>query len=316
LQRYDAYLALKVALTIFSTLFGVAYNRFFPRLVEPAYLEKASGWVSTVRQLVSTLGVLAGSYLAVTFGPKVFLIDAMTFVVSAAVLAGIPVEVPGASRSADRGAPAGVARGLKADLGAGVRHLVRDRETLIVLLAFLLGLSCWSVRDIAVWAVALQHLGLPERWAGSYLSAAFVGELIMAIAVARGSVRTALRPTRTAVLACGLLALSMVGAGLSSALVPAYLFKVLEGMASLVLGVTAWNVLTLRATDALRGRVSGLIQLVRAAVFMGGALLTGFLVDALPARILYLVTGSLVLAILAAAMTLVRLRAPAPEMPT
>jgi PPP family 3-phenylpropionic acid transporter len=93
--EFHWYVVLLVIKATLGIIFGAAYGRFFPALVVESYLDEACGWVSTIGQITTALGLSLGIYCAAFWGSGVFLLDAVTFTLAAVCFNRIPIEVAG-----------------------------------------------------------------------------------------------------------------------------------------------------------------------------------------------------------------------------
>ena len=226
-------------------LFGSARSAFLHTMLEESSLGPANGALSTVREALRLVGPAAGAGLyAWLGGGATALLDAATFVVSAAVLAAIrtpetrPVRVLGER--------------LRDQLSVGARHL---RSTPVLRASVLVVVICMLALGLAesvFFAVVDQGLHKPVTFLGLMQTASGVG------AIAGGIGITALIP-RTGDLRPVPVGLGLVAAGSALQMVPSD-WAALLGMALLGAGlpitIVCLNTLLQRCTpSAIQGRV-------------------------------------------------------------
>ncbi len=246
-DRGDLWLIYLVALLYGASLivFGSARSAFLHTMLEESNLGPANGALSTVREALRLVGPAAGAGLyAWLGGGATALLDAATFVVSAAVLAAIrtpesrPVRVLGER--------------LRDQLSVGARHLRSTpllRATVLVVVICMLALG---LAESVFFAVVDHGLHKSVTFLGVMQTAAGVG------AIAGGIGITALIP-RTGDLRPVPVGLGLVAAGSALQMVPT-VWAALLGMALLGAGlpitvVCLTTLLQRRTPSAIQGRV-------------------------------------------------------------
>jgi MFS family permease len=247
-----------------------------PNLVDEEDLPQANALFQAVENLTWMLGPLLGGVLLSVFSPDVpYAANAVTFVVSAALI----FRVPAWRLQADGGAES---EGHFADLAAGFRLVRSSRALLTVLVAWtvaMLGLAAVNVAEVALVKVSFDAgdfgLGLLMASAGLGL---ILGSVLGGEAVDRWPIAFAYGSA---------LALMAVGIGLA-AIAPAVWIAavcvVVSGFGNGVAGVCNPVLVQRGAPDHLRGRAFTLIMSVNAAAFGVGMVVAGALTDALGAR--------------------------------
>ncbi|MFJ8539429.1 MFS transporter [Streptomyces sp. NPDC093591] len=260
---------------IAEVFFDCAAQAVGPSLAAERELERTNARIIAA-QITGTgfVGPPVGAVLWTLWQPLPFLLDAVTFLVSALLLRRLPERAPGArSEDAERAGEDG--RGLLHDTWAGLRLLGRHRvfRRLMVVVAVL------GVGQQAVYAVLVvyveRRLGLPSYGYSLMLVAAAVGSL----AGARSAARTVRRLGSGASLTVSV-AVSAVSY-LVVAVVPwwplvAFLLAVNSA------GVVLWNVCTVSLRQRLApphmlGRVTSGYRLAAWGAMPLGAALGGVL---------------------------------------
>jgi MFS family permease len=274
-------LGLSVAVVVVGAPFGPASTAALPSLAGPDGLARANAWVSTGSNLGKTGGRLAsGGLLALAGADAVFLADALTFVVSALLVA----SVHGPFREAAPESPGSEARGFM----PGFRLLLSDRMMRPVaaaacgstfLTAFSLTAEVPLVFEIGGGAAGLGALTaawglgmIAGSWAagrclhrGNEVTGALAGRLAMGTGIAL--------------------------VGLCPVLGAAACAYVVGGAGGGLMGVAAQSIMQRNTPDSLRGRVQGAMESARNMAFAAGALSAGALVGALGPHATYLVVG-------------------------
>jgi MFS family permease len=263
------------------TLFNPTIRAAFPSVVGGGDLIRANAIISGTFSVSETAGPALGGLLVATVGvDAAFMLDAVTYLVSAAMLAITPLARPQRDE---------VGAGFGEDLKAGFTYLAGARVPLaIVLGAFL------TVLTINITIPAEVFLARETFEAGNagygLLVGLWGGGMVLgsALIVAVGD-RVRLLPFYF--IGVFVSALALVGVGLSPTFVFALGALVVAGVANGTENVTTDTILQKRVPDAFLGRVFSVrflgISVGEAFAYgMGGAI-----VDASGARFTYLLAG-------------------------
>jgi MFS family permease len=301
-----AIVALAAVNGIATGFFRPAVWAGMPNLVSEDEREQATSLLSTVEHVAWTVGpVLAGVILA-TSGPDLaYWVNAVTFVLSAAVVSRIPAR---SLRSDDP-----ITRGHWADVRDGFAVVLGSRHLVTVLVAWTTAGVATAFVNVAEVPFAKNEIGAGNLGLGFLVAATGVGLVFGSFfaAPALGS----LGMTRVY---GGALLLMGVGFGLASASTTIAVAAVLAGVATVGNGaaIVCNQVLVQRgAPDAMRGRALALLMSTYYIVLglaMAGA---GVLVDAAGARTAWRIAGVvyLVAAVVAFALTSRTREAAMPE---
>ena len=250
-----------------------AGQTLMPSVVEKDQLEKANGRLWGAEMVMNSFvgPPLAGVLLAIAFALP-FFVDAVTFAVSAAILA----LLVGSFRTAV--GDASVAKtSFAADLKEGFRWLWRHPllRRLAVILGILNALGSGTLAVFVLFGQEILELGASEF--GVLLTAGAAGGVIGSLVASRFSERLGSGATLQFTLITG--ALTSIGIGLTSS---AVLVWVMFAITSL--GAVMWNVVTvsLRQTiipDRLLGRVNSVYRFFGWGMMPIGAFLGGLLAD-------------------------------------
>ncbi len=273
----------------FMALFGLlslandaASQSFVPRVVPRSLLTPAHARLDQSDAVAQTSGpALAGGLVALLSAPWAVLVDAATFLASAALLLRIRVVEPTSRSLSPRSL-----RKLPAELREGVRWVYRHPT----LTPFAVGTHVWflfaAMAGAALPVFALRTLDLGALGFGLLLALAGVG----AVAGASAATRLGLRfGVGRVVIACNVL----VGAGwaLVAASPAGHAGWVVFGAGQLVLGLAMGaensNSMGYRQTvtpDELQGRMNTTMRSVNRAMIVVGAPVGGVLADAIGVR--------------------------------
>jgi MFS family permease len=284
-------------LVVAAAVAGLA-NGFFlpavyagmPNLVDDAELPMANSLFQTTDNLSYALGPLLGGVIVAASGPHLaYWINAVTFLLSAALVARI---APRALQAAQA-----ISRGHFADIADGFRTVLHSRALLAVVVAWtiaMLGSSAINVGEVVLAKVTFQAGAFGF---GLLAAASGAGLVLGSAAIAPLIERRGVKGVYGASIA--VMALGTAGAALSPNVWVAAACVVLSGIGNG--GAVVCNGLLVQrgSPDAVRGRVFTLIMSVNAAVrglAMAGA---GVFVDHFGARWLW---GAGSIALLAAAI--------------
>jgi predicted MFS family arabinose efflux permease len=176
-----------------SALFGPAAQGLVPQLVDGPRLQPANVLLRLSYNTTSVIGTALGGVLVVTIGAGWALsVDAITFAVSAVLLAGIRVRHPMPSRTVPASGSS-----FRADLAGGWREFTSRPWVCLVSMQFAIVNGGFGMLNVLGPVIAEQHMGGAVAWAG-LLAAKSAGMIAGSLLVARIRPRF---PVRTAVLA-------------------------------------------------------------------------------------------------------------------
>src|ERR687893_761006 len=264
------------------TFFNPTVRAAFPSVVGGGDLTRANALISSTFSISETAGPALGSLLVATVGvDATFVLDAVTYLVSAAMLSLTPLARP--QRDED-------GAGFGEDLKAGFTYLAGARVPLaIVLGAFLIVLTI-NITIPAEVFLATETFDAGNAGYG-ILVGLYGGGMVLgsALMVALGD-RVRLLPLYF--LGVFTMALALVGTGLAPTFGLALGALAIVGVANGTDNVTTAAILQQRVPDALLGRVFSVrfLGFSIGEVFAYG--MGGVIVDASGARFVYLLAGA------------------------
>ena len=262
-----------------QVLFATAHGPFFVALVTPGQFIEANAKLSTTRSGAAVAGpALGGALVQALSAPIALLVDALSFLVSAVLIA----RVDAAST-----APAPATLSLLARARQGMSHVVADP----ILRPALGCVATANFFDILATAVlvlfASRTLGLPAATIGAIFAVGALGALAGALITPRLSRRFGIGPVAITgeILAIAPLALAAAAHGptwLAIALLTAS--QVLTGFGVMLMDINLNSLMTSVIPDHLRSRVAGAFTTVNYGMRPAGAILGGLLADHLGVR--------------------------------
>jgi predicted MFS family arabinose efflux permease len=295
------------AVTVFSdTALTIAVRDVFAgqRLVS------ANSWLESANQAGLIIGPSVAGLLAVAGLLHVsMLIDAATFLVSLASLAGLRHRYPGMPR-ADRAAATW--RALRHELAEGIRYLAATR-LLFTLLLFMLVLNLCLGADKLLVFFTKDTLHLPPGQVGLIVTAGGVGGLLGAVGT--GPLCRWLGPLSVVTLGAAASGVALILISAATAMPVALAGNLLYTWAIIVASVTMRSMRQVLVPRGLLGRVSASWRLGGQAVTLGGAVLAGAVAGLLgnDPRAVFAGAGTLTLCTVAGAWFAALKKAPAAE---
>ncbi|MEU7789813.1 MFS transporter [Amycolatopsis sp. NPDC049159] len=275
-----------------DVVFGTAAQAILPDLIARPLLPRANGRqqaITTVTQQFA--GPPLGSALFGVAAALPFGLDAVSFAVSAAVVATLPRRARGEAR--------------RSGVSEGLTWLRRHR--LLRTLAVLLGINTFGgqLANAVLVLLATQVVHVGARGYGVLLAAAALGSvaggLVNARVVAAIGTRAALLTALTVNVG------AFAGIGLSSAAVPMGAFLAVNGFATTLWNIVAVGLRQRLVPPALLGRVTGAYRLLGWGLIPAGTLTGGLVAHALGLRAPYLLAAAVRgIALLVALPVLVR----------
>jgi MFS family permease len=271
--------ALAAVTGIATGFFFPAANAAIPNLVPEEELANANSLTVTIDTLAMTIGPLVGALLFTAWGPSVpYLVNAVTFLVSAALLARIPER---RLRSEDP-----LTRGHWKDVADGLKLVVTARPLLTVLIVWNVALVGSGAVNVAEVFFAKDVLGAGDLGFGALLAASGIGLALGSFLSAPALGKVGLR--RNYVGSLVLMGVGWGAAGLSPTIWLAVVFVV--GGAAGNGAVVVCNRLFVQrgAPDQYRGRALATIMSSNYAVVGLAMAAAGVLTDAVGARTVWI----------------------------
>jgi MFS family permease len=293
-------LALVGLRAVAGQVFQPASRAAVPAVVPERDLERANAAIGVATNGGETLGPLVAAVTLPALGVRgVLLVDAASFLVSAALLGLLP---PLAREGPEQRGQAS----FLADAVTGLRYLWGEATLRVVALGFFAVVACTGIDDVALVFLATDTFGAGPAAAGLLLAAVGVGLLAGYALLARIGGRV---PT-TALLLAGF-AVSCAGnllTGLAWAVAAALAVQAVRGLGIAAIDVAATTLVQRIAPPRLQGRVFGSLYggigvAAALAYLLGGALL-----DATTPRVAFVAAGAA--GLLATGATALALRRP------
>jgi MFS family permease len=262
------------------TLFNPTVRAAFPSVVGEGDLTRANSLISATFSISITVGPALGGLLVATVGvDAAFVLDAVTYLISATLLSLIPLPRP----------QGGEGEGFIRELRSGFGYLAGVRVPLVILVgAFLVQLTTETTVPAEVF-LAKETFGAGDAGYGLLVSVWGVGMVV-------GSALTAVLGDRVNLISFYFLgifawALALAGTGLSPTFILALGALMVAGISNGIDNVATDTILQKRVPAALLGRVFSVRFLgysaAEALAFPAG----GLIVDAIGPRSTYLLVG-------------------------
>ena len=262
-----------------AVLFDIAYSTLYVSVVEREGYIEANSLLSGSRSFSYIAGPSVGGVLVqLLSAPAALLVDAISFVGSAAFLGRLHAPEPLLERRTTR---------VREEVGEGLLFIFRNS----ILRPALLGVATLNFFNFAFWALfllyATNELGIRAGTLGLVLGAGAFGGLVGAVVAGRVSRRIGLG--RAFVLGMVLFPAPLLLVPAASGpkwLVLSMLFvsEFLSGLGVMILDINAGAFMTALTPDRLRSRSTGAFRFVNFGVRPLGALLGGALGAALGLR--------------------------------
>jgi MFS family permease len=275
-----------------AAVFQPASRSAVPSVVPDADLERANAAIGFGTNGMDSAGPLAGAVLLTALSVReLLLIDAVTFLISAMLLATLPALPALPTRPAARAAavkPSAAA--LLAQARDGLRYIWQDKVIRVVTLAFCAVVLFNGVDDVALVFLARHTLRGSTSAASLVYAGAGLGLLAGFLLIAKAAPRIAMPLLIVAGYAVS--SLGNLLTGLSFAILAALGFQVVRGLGISAMDV-GHNTLIQRAVPAeMLGRVFGNVYGAVGAAAGLSYLFGGLLLDATNARVTLIVAGS------------------------
>lgn len=262
------------------TFFNPTIRAAFPSVVDDGDLTRANALISGTFSVSFAVGPALGGLLVATVGVEAaFLLDAATYLISAAFLSRIPLPSP------ERGTEASLAMDLKTGLG----YLLGARVPLAIVVGAFLTILTVNATIPAEVFLAKGTFGAGDAGYG-LLVGIWGGGMVL------GSALTAVLGDRVNLLLLYFLgiftgALALAGTGLAPTFALALAALAVAGASNGVDNVTTDTILQKRVPDDLLGRVFSVRFLTYSAGEALAYLAGGLIVDAVGPRSTYLLAG-------------------------
>ncbi|WP_158771704.1 MFS transporter [Streptomyces sp. NRRL S-340] len=278
-------LVIALLLGVGEVLFDCASFALLPSVVPEDRLEAANGRLFAVQNLGrDLLGHLLGGVLFAVGRAVPLLLDACSFVVSAALLRGVRGPLPDRSGAEPR---------LLAEIREGVSHVARD--PLLRALTVAAGLiNAVFLGQVAVFVILVRDvLGLPSAAYGVLVAGGAAGGLAGSAVAGRVSRMAGRVPSLLGALAL----IGAAGLGVAATDSP---YVVAVAYSASGAGLMVWNVVAVSMRqrlipDRLLGRATGVYRLFAWGTMPIGALLFGALTDAAGPRTAFAAGGAVLL---------------------
>jgi MFS family permease len=294
LVRFGAFVALAfttsaLQIVVLATAVGVATGVFrpalfagIPNLVQDDDLPSANSLLQTVDNLTWALGSVAGGALAAAAGVHAaYWLNAVTFLVSAALLAGVPQRLLQSTAAATRGH--------WRDLEDGLALAVRAPALLTVLVAWNIAMFSSAAINVAEPRLALRTFDAGRFGLGLMMGCAGLGLAVGAYAAGSWIERRGL--SNVYGISLGLMAVGLGAAAVAPDVWIAASCVIVSGIGNGAAVVCNALLVQRGAPDELRGRVFAVLMSSNVALLVLGMVAAGRLTDMVGARWIFGAAG-------------------------
>lgn len=283
LPPFGVLIGLSALTTVLQTSYGPARTAMVPNLVERDELIAANALLGTASNLYVAVGPLVGGVLFAVIGaPAALLVNAVTFLGSAAFTWTLPPTPP---------APETEHESLLAATATGARFIWADPVLRAVAVSICLLLAFLSVDNVALVFLVRETLG-GSAVAFGLIEAVFgVGMLAGSFWILRGSGSGWAAP-RLYLLSCGISSLSSAGGGLAPSLGALAGVQAVAGSGNGIEIVASETIIQQRVPRGMIGRVYGFTSSATSLGIGIAMVLGGLLVDATSPRTTFLIAAA------------------------
>jgi len=284
-----AVFVLATAQAVVGTFFSPARSALVPRVVPAEALLAANSLGQATRMIASVAGALVTGVVAAAAGMAwpVFLVDAATFLVSVALVAGVTRE---AGRP-DAGAVERIRkRGMSGAVADGLRLIARSRPLVAALGGVSVTMLGVGAINVLFVPFLVRELGGSPAWAGPMegaqtLSMILAGAMVPALAAKRGA---------STVLTAGLagIGVCIVLFGLAPAPWALLLLSFAVGWFVMPVQAITMTIVQQATTDETRGRVAGALNASIQTASIASMAVAGILADVVGMRTVFFAGGA------------------------
>ncbi|MER7502959.1 MFS transporter [Nonomuraea pusilla] len=267
--------AVALILGLGAVFFDIAHMSLLPAVVAKDRLERGNGVLEVTRSTSVLVGPGAGGWLTgVLTAPVALLADAVSYLLSALLLAGVRAEEDAARPRAAQG------RGWRAEVAEGIRFVAGEPVLRRVAVTGATVMAGNGVLSVGLVLYLVEELGVGAARYGLLLSGAAVGAVVGAAVTARVTARFGTGRAlygSAAVAAVALLPALATGPGWRLLLYPVSVS--LFGVASSVFGITQVSHRQRVTPAPLLGRVNASMRFLMWGAMPLGGLLGGALAE-------------------------------------
>ncbi len=255
-----------------------------PNLVQADDLPRANALLRLAEQLTLTVGTFLGGIIVAVAGPDpAYVVNAVSFGVSALLLARIPGRLLQQGHAESHG--------YWEDVREGFRLVLRSRPLLAVLVSWNLAMIAIAFVNVSEVVLAKESFDAGDFGFGLLFAANGVGAVIGALLASSWLERRGM--TVLYGLAIGVMAVAYIAAACSPNVWIAVVFVVVGGIGNATALVCNTLLVQRGAPDRLRGRAFTLIMGTNFALLGLGMVVAGPLVDELGARWVWGIAGGI-----------------------
>lgn len=270
-----------------SSFFGPAISATLPTIVNKEELVKINSVMQFTKNLTGIFGpVLAGTLVAVLDVPGLFLLNGVSFLLSAFTETFISIPVLDAANT--------VKRSMKSDILDGVRYTIKNKALLhlIIVGGFIIN---FFLAPLTMQVLVLsENLNLGSKGYGFLLSCIGIGSVLISLAVPAISKKLHYYALTCIGLTCegGFLLLLAFSVNLFTASAALALF----GASVCLCNISLSTLFQALIPNEMMGRVSSSLGIIARVTVPLGMFIGGFLIEKVPVTVVLVTTGIIVAA--------------------
>lgn len=299
LPPYWLLVALVATYSVLSALFLPAGKGAIPRLVSRGELTSANALMGASFNLSVAAGPAVGAFLVAGPGARAaFALDAATFLISAVLISRLPsLTAHTADDPEEAGERTGAAQVFVSEVRDGLSYLLSHRVARAVALGLFLSVAFAALDNVALVFMVTDTLQASEAAYG-ISGTAYGAAMILAPLLLLRLPRAAEAPDKVLLFGLALTGLGLVLAGLAPGVALFVVFYLVAGAGNGLENVACDTLIGRTVATSKLGRVFGTVY---GPIFLADALAAavgGFLLAATSPRIVFVVAGAGVLAVL------------------
>lgn len=296
-----------------SVFFTIAYQSYLPSIVNREHLVEGNSRMAVSSSAARIVGPgMAGLLVQVMTAPFAILVDAFSFVVSGLLIRSI--ETPETDQER------GTRRSVLHDLGEGFRIVIGEPALRSIALSSALMALCGGIFDAVFVLFAVNDLGIAPGAIGLIFAAGSVGFLLGGLVTGRVSRRLGIGAAiivGAVIMAAGQFLVPLAAGPVWMAVSILILSWFLTSLSSSLYSINQLSLRQALVPQRLLGRMNATIRFMTLGLTPAGALLGGFLGEAIGLRPTLVVAAVVLLAsVPAVVFSPVRRLKTAPESPT
>lgn len=258
--------------------FLVVFSKVLPHLIRSKNLDKTLGSLRGLSLLLTAIGISAGPLLFSLFDTHIFIIDGLSFLISALCFYLIFKYV----KKNDIQINLKIVKkhriySIKSELIHGCKYLVKNKSMLIIFIFYLFVGTLWGVSSVVDIAFSMHGLNLPINAVGTYNASAVGGELVGSFIIALGLIKTDVKKLHKISAIVVFLIIFYILSSFFTIIAIGFAIKFIIGFFLTLATIVCYNNLIFRTAEGSREVTTGMVLGALTFSNILGRLLGGFL---------------------------------------